>query len=158
LKLQQHRSELHKNGSVSPRNLSEKQFKHGKEAGRYRSVRRHPWGRLVAPICDSKTKERQWLGAFDTPKEATYAYDFVARVTRGMKARSNFRYVNSEHCIQSNHPLVALTRFNYVSLQHLTLTHAFQMKGPTSIYLDWYLFSLGWLCFIDDAPASKSFS
>jgi len=40
--------------------------------------------------------------------EATYAYDFFTRVTRGMKARSNFRYLNSEHCIQSNPPPVSL--------------------------------------------------
>jgi hypothetical protein len=39
--------------------------------------------------------------------EATYAYDFIERVTMGMKAQTNFRYLNSKHCIQSTLPLVA---------------------------------------------------
>lgn len=62
---------------------------------KYLGVRRRPWGRYAAEILNPNTKERHWLGTFDTAEEAALAYDLSSISFSGVdNARTNFCYPN----------------------------------------------------------------
>ena len=92
------------------------------EPGRFLGVRRRPWGRYAAEIRDPTTKERHWLGTFDTAHEAALAYDRAALSMRGTQARTNFVYTpNDVHTILTNpnlHSLIVSPYNNQSLLQN----------------------------------------
>ncbi|KAF0897685.1 hypothetical protein E2562_000403 [Oryza meyeriana var. granulata] len=64
----------------------------------YLGVRRRPWGRYAAEIRNPYTKERHWLGTFDTAEEAAVAYDLSAiSISGAARARTNFVYLDMHH-------------------------------------------------------------
>ncbi|XP_038906717.1 ethylene-responsive transcription factor ERF061-like [Benincasa hispida] len=62
----------------------------GREKKIYRGVRQRHWGKWVAEIRLPQNRMRVWLGTYDSPETAAYAYDCAACKLRGEYARLNF--------------------------------------------------------------------
>lgn len=57
---------------------------------RYRGVRKRKWGKYVSEIRLPNSRERIWLGSYDTAKKAARAFDAALFCLRGKNAKFNF--------------------------------------------------------------------
>ncbi|RZS14175.1 hypothetical protein BHM03_00045833 [Ensete ventricosum] len=60
------------------------------EERRYKGVRQRKWGRWVSEIRLPNSRDRIWLGSYDSPEKAARAFDAAAVCLRGPRARLNF--------------------------------------------------------------------
>ncbi|KAI3944133.1 hypothetical protein MKW92_015669 [Papaver armeniacum] len=56
----------------------------------YTGVRKRKWGKYVSEIRLPNSRERIWLGSYDTPEKAARAFDAASYCLRGGKANLNF--------------------------------------------------------------------
>lgn len=84
-----------------PRRPPLKAMKRKYQPGKHLGVRRRPWGRYAAEIRNPFTKERHWLGTFDTAEEAAMAYDQASLSMSGCRARTNFIYAHTGSAVMS---------------------------------------------------------
>ncbi|XP_022927093.1 ethylene-responsive transcription factor ERF017-like [Cucurbita moschata] len=57
---------------------------------RYKGVRRRKWGKFVSEIRLPNSRERIWLGSYDSAEKAARAFDAALFCLRGSSARFNF--------------------------------------------------------------------
>ncbi|KAJ6758472.1 ETHYLENE-RESPONSIVE TRANSCRIPTION FACTOR ERF042-RELATED [Salix koriyanagi] len=62
----------------------------GDDNGRYKGVRMRKWGKWVAEIRQPNSRNRIWLGSYNSADEAARAYDAAVLCLRGPSATFNF--------------------------------------------------------------------
>ncbi|KAF5193062.1 Ethylene-responsive transcription factor [Thalictrum thalictroides] len=81
-------------------------LKQGHAAPNFKGIRMKTWGKWVSEIRKPQSKERIWLGSYDTPEKAARAYDAALYCLQGLEGKFNFND-NERPKIPSNlqHPL-----------------------------------------------------
>ncbi|XP_076933835.1 ethylene-responsive transcription factor ERF017-like [Bidens hawaiensis] len=83
----------------NPRSVTEKKAATGGGEGskrnpsddaKYRGVRKRKWGKWVSEIRLPNSRERIWLGSYDSPEKAARAFDAALFCLRGNNANFNF--------------------------------------------------------------------
>ncbi|KAJ0430908.1 putative transcription factor AP2-EREBP family [Helianthus annuus] len=99
---------------------------------KYRGVRLRKWGKWVSEIWMPNSRERIWLGSYDSPEQAARAFDAATFCLRGHAAKFNFPDQHPSFLVQLLflHPrykllrLAMLTRF----LMRLAMLTRFLMR------------------------------
>ena len=66
------------------------------DSSKYKGVRKRKWGKWVSEIRLPNSRERIWLGSYDTAEKAARAFDAALYCLRGRHASFNFRETPQE--------------------------------------------------------------
>ncbi|XP_052199922.1 ethylene-responsive transcription factor ERF017-like [Diospyros lotus] len=87
----------------------------GHGATRYKGVRKRKWGKWVSEIRLPNSRDRIWLGSYDSPEKAARAFDAALFCLRGPSANFNFPdnppHIPSGGSLSSAEIQVAAARF-----------------------------------------------
>ncbi|KAF7830399.1 ethylene-responsive transcription factor ERF018 [Senna tora] len=73
-------------------------------SNKYKGVRKRKWGKWVSEIRLPNSRERIWLGSYDSAEKAARAFDAALYCLRGPRAHFNFPDTPSEFDIMNLHP------------------------------------------------------
>ncbi|RCV20232.1 hypothetical protein SETIT_4G039800v2 [Setaria italica] len=93
------------------------------EETKYKGVRRRKWGRWASEIRLPNSRERIWLGSYDTPEKAARAFDGAAVCLRGPGGADGLNFPGSP-------PAVAGLTTDPEEVRAAAMSHA--NKVPTS--------------------------
>ncbi|CAO2841662.1 unnamed protein product [Amaranthus hypochondriacus] len=68
----------------------EYEYNNGDNSVKYKGVRKRKWGKWVSEIRLPNSRERIWLGSYDSPEKAARAFDAAQFCLRGKSANFNF--------------------------------------------------------------------
>lgn len=78
------------NNNNNPPELSQSSAASAAGDTKYKGVRRRKWGKWVAEIRLPNSRDRIWLGSYDSPEKAARAFDAALFCLRGRQAKFNF--------------------------------------------------------------------
>ncbi|RDX83705.1 Ethylene-responsive transcription factor ERF018, partial [Mucuna pruriens] len=90
----------------------------------YKGVRKRKWGKWVSEIRLPNSRERIWLGSYDSPEKAARAFDAALYCLRGRHA--NFNFPNTPCNMLINVPLPAHQSLTSQEIQDLAAKFANQ--------------------------------
>ncbi|KAE8689164.1 ERF018 protein [Hibiscus syriacus] len=76
--------------SASPTEYVDINGSNGSNTSKYKGVRKRKWGRWVSEIRLPNSRERIWLGSYDSAEKAARAFDAALYCLRGRDAKFNF--------------------------------------------------------------------
>ncbi|KAF7817337.1 ethylene-responsive transcription factor ERF017-like [Senna tora] len=102
----------------------------GKDEGimKYKGVRKRKWGKWVCEIRLPNSRDRIWLGSYDSPDKAARAFDAALFCLRG--SRANFNFPDTPlHFLHHHYHLQSLT---HDQIREIAVTFAHQAPPSSS--------------------------
>ncbi|OAY64206.1 Ethylene-responsive transcription factor ERF018 [Ananas comosus] len=95
---------------------------------RYKGVRRRKWGKFVSEIRLPNSRNRIWLGSYDTPEKAARAFDAAAVCLRGPLGSGRLNFPDSPPQLSSS----ATAAMTHQQIREAAASHANRAARATT--------------------------